>query len=190
MNPASSTPINWEQLLAELDTENTDSAELLQQRLHQRAKVYAAVEKDAVISDDNVYTLLTFRLGAERYALEVQYIRGVRPLSQLTRVPGTPAFYRGVVNVRGQIVTVLDLQAFFGGGQGSSNARELILASAAGLDLALLADHIEDVTTLPVTSIAPIEMLYAHGMTVDRMVILDIDTLFSNERLIVGGKNG
>lgn len=190
MTSSSSTPIDWKQLLAELDADSAHPADSLETRLQQRAKAYAAVEKEVSLGDVETYTLLTFRLGAERYALEVRYIRGIRPLSQLTRVPGTPIFYRGVVNIRGQIITVLDLQAFFGSEMTESNAHELILASAAGLELALLADHIEDVMTLPVTQVTPVEIPYAHGMTHERMVILDMDTLFSDDRLIAGGKNG
>ncbi len=192
MTPSNTASIDWQELLADLETDNTDhSADILQMRLQQRAKAYAAAtETTMVVSEEETYTLLTFRLGTERYALEVRYIRGVRPLANLTRVPGTPVFYRGVVNVRGKIITVLDLQGFFGGGTGEITSRELILTAAAGLDLALLADHIEDVTTLPVSAVKQVEMLYAHGITNDRLVILDIDALFSDDRLIAGGKNG
>jgi purine-binding chemotaxis protein CheW len=192
MESSSLLSIDWQQLLADLDADNSHHpAEVLQARLQQRAKAYAAAaEKEAVVSDEATYTLLTFRLGTERYALEVRYVRGVRPVSNLTRVPGTPVFYRGVVNVRGKIITVLDLLGFFGSGSMDATSRELILLSAAGLELALLADHIEDVTTIPISAAKPVEMLYAHGMTQDRLIILDIDALFSDERLIAGGKNG
>jgi purine-binding chemotaxis protein CheW len=128
-----------------------------------------------------------FRLGSERYALDIQAVRGVRPLGRMTRVPGTPAFYRGVVNLRGQIVSVIDLRSYFGVALVEDRPpKELILATAAGLDVALLAHHIEDVATLPKTAVEPVEIRSARGIAPGRLIVLDAEQLFADERLIVG----
>src|SRR6266568_2655890 len=67
--------------------------------------------------------VLVCRLGTERYALESRHLRAVQWVSGVTPVPNTPAFVVGIVSVRGEIVTLLDLAAMIG------------LPSAAGNDL-------------------------------------------------------
>lgn len=190
--PDDSTPAtaqDWRALLAEIDPDNQERhQQRLTQTLQQRARQYAtAIVRPAPLREDEAYTILMFRLGTERYALDVQAVRGVRPLTRMTRVPGTPSFYRGVVNLRGQIVSVMDLRAYFGVPMVEERPpKELILASAAGLDLALMAHHIEDVATLPKAAIEPVEIRSARGIAPGRLIVLDAEQLFADERLIVG----
>ncbi len=55
--------------------------------------------------------LLEFRLASERYAVETRYVSEVHPLRDLTPLPGTPPFVRGIVNLRGRILPVYDLKS-------------------------------------------------------------------------------
>jgi purine-binding chemotaxis protein CheW len=162
----------------------------LQMRLQQRAKQYATPQKQATTyAEEEVYQVLAFQLGKERYAIDVSYVRGVRPLETLTRVPGVPAFYRGVINVRGRLVSILDLRYFFNIPVDQSDLPpELVLVETETLYLGLLAQHIEAVATIPRARVEAVDMKYARGVTVERLVLLDIQTLFNDERLIVGGK--
>ncbi|MDQ7024254.1 MAG: chemotaxis protein CheW [Anaerolineae bacterium] len=162
----------------------------LQMRLSQRAKVYATPQKqEATYSEDETYHVLTFQLGKERYAIDVAHVRGVRPVGSITRVPSIPNFYRGVINMRGRILTVLDLRYFFNIGTDKSDMpSELVIAETEDLQLAILAHYIEEVTTIPRETVAAVDMKYARGVTAERLVILDIQTLFSDDRLIIGGK--
>lgn len=160
------------------------------QRFDDRAKQYAKPShQETTYHDDEVYKLLTFTFAEERYGIDVDVVQGVRPAESITRVPGVPAYYRGVINVRGQIVSVLDLRLFFGLSTSTSKQFELVLIQTHDLSLALLTDRIEDVQLIPKTLVAPFEMYYAHGVTADQLVILDIDYLLSDERLIIGGEN-
>lgn len=159
----------------------------LDQRLRQRADQYAAPVRDDAAPAPDADDVLTFSLGAERYALDVSVVRGVRPLEKLTRVPGVPPFYRGVVNVRGQIYSALDLRRFFALDVPSDTLPpELILVTAANLELALLADHIEQVQPLLATDLTPLERPFTLGVSRDALVWLDIYALFSDSRLIIG----
>ncbi|RMG87445.1 MAG: chemotaxis protein CheW, partial [Chloroflexi bacterium] len=106
------------------------------------------------------------------------------------RVPGAPPFYRGIVNVRGHITTVLDLRPLFDISivPDEESPHELILVEAANLRLALLAHHIEGVASIPQTSMETLAtMEYALGVTLERLIILDIERLFSDKRLWIGG---
>jgi purine-binding chemotaxis protein CheW len=177
----------WEELNQD---DSQREQENLQTRLQHRAKQYATPQKQEITYGENeVYHVLAFQLGKERYALDVAHVRGVRPVESLTRVPGVPTFYRGVINVRGRIVSVLDLRHFFNIPVDKSDLPpELIIAETEDLYLALLAHHIEEVTSIPRETVEVVDVKYARGVTSERLVLLDIQTLFSDERLIIGGK--
>ncbi|MBZ0280882.1 MAG: chemotaxis protein CheW [Anaerolineae bacterium] len=177
--------LNWDDETRQQHAEN--------ERLRQRARQYAApvAQLEAIPEDAKSY--LTFDLGAERYAVEVMLVRGVREGLKVVRVPGTPPFYRGVINVRGQIITVLDLRVFFGldATEEVIVADEVVLVKAGNLHLALLAHQVLGVTSLSPSVITPVEQLpYAQGVTKDRLIVLNLQLLFENERLIIGGGAG
>jgi twitching motility protein PilI len=73
-----------------------------------------------------------FRLGAERFVAPRSDVREVLPLPlQMTRVPGAKPWLRGIANVRGQLLTVVDLKAFLGGGMSMPDRRGRILVVAS-----------------------------------------------------------
>ncbi|MDX1995849.1 MAG: chemotaxis protein CheW [bacterium] len=182
-------PIDWQSLRRELEWEQSNRQEDTNlRRLQQRARQYAALLPNAQVDEVATASVLAFQLGRERYALDVMLVRSVRTAGKITAVPGVPYFYPGVVNLRGQITTVLDLSAFFDVQSGAAEpARELILVQANALELALLAHHIEGVVQIPLSQIEPLpDVRYARGVTPDGIVLLDILTVFEDERLIVG----
>lgn len=153
--------------------------------LRQRAEQYAAPQADDRPTQGEM--VLAFQLGEERYAVDVMVVRGLRAVRHITPVPAVPRFYRGVVNIRGQIITVLDLRVFFEMPADDLPA-ELVVVEAKGLRLGLLAHRIEDV--LPVAEYSPVDDLrYARGLTADGLILLDIPRLLEDERLIVGGRS-
>lgn len=186
--------VDWDALWNELTWDDADhEARVLQQRLDLRARQYAAPRHEhhdalpAAPEAERAYHLLAFRLGGEQYGVPVAHVRAVRARGALTRVPGVPDFYRGVVNMRGQIITALDLRLFFGLGAADDHLpAELILAQANQLRLALLADHVEGVIRVPHHEVASLDMHYAHGVTAERLVVLDTHKLFEDERLMPG----
>jgi purine-binding chemotaxis protein CheW len=178
----------WEELN---QSEEERSRQALEETLSQRARQYAApLRETKTYAEDEVYHVLSFRLGSETYGVDVDVIRGIRPLEHLTRVPSAPDFYRGVVNVRGQIISVLDLRAFFGMESSEKFPKaELVLVGAGDMTLALLAERVDDVETIPRNMVESVEMRYARGISHSRLIILDMISLLNDERLIVGGKS-
>jgi len=184
--------IDWEAIWQSLDWDDTDRQQTaIKERLKQRASQYAQPSKQQQIyqqEQEEVYQLLTFDLGAERYGIDVTVVTRVRAINKLTRVPGAQSFYRGVVNVRGQIITVLDLRILLALGIDTTEIPpELVVVKHGNLEIAILADHVSDVERIPVDVIEPVEMQYARGVTLGRLVVLDIEQLLSDERLFVGG---
>lgn len=183
--------IDWDAVLRSLDWDDAAHTQaVLQQRLHQRAQQYAKPVVEAGFVGD-VHTILAFQLGAETYGVNVMAVHGIRAVSRIVRVPGTPRFYRGVVNVRGQVISVIDLRLYFDIGFDENDVpRELVLVRANQLEVGLLATHVEGTMTIPHAEIEPLDdMRYAFGVTKERLIVLDIEQLFHDERLIIGGSD-
>jgi purine-binding chemotaxis protein CheW len=182
--------IDWKSLWEELDWDHADRQErAAQERLRQRARQYASLPPEDKDQAASSLTVLAFTLESELYGIDVMLVRGVRSVSEITPVPGTPQFYAGVVNVRGQIITVLDLRQFFGIEAGArKDPGELIIVQANQLEIGLLAHHVRGVMSVPAADIEPLEDIrYARGMTAERMILLDVARMFEDERLVIGG---
>ena len=148
--------------------------------------------------------LLVFWLGKERYGVPVSYIREIYPLEQLTPVPRTPSFVAGVFSARGRILSVIDLSAFFELPAIKQSAQTKIIVVAdsdlsAGnmqrnniLEVGILADEVADVVTIlkediqpPLTTHTGLRAEYIQGITSDLLVVLNLDALLSDHRLII-----
>ncbi len=181
--------IDWDAVWASLYWDDpARREEIVRQRLRQRAQQYATPIEDTRLAGDTS-TVLTFYLGDETYSVDVMLVQSIRPLGNVTRVPGAPSFYRGVVNVRGQIISVLDLRLFFDMAVNETSLLgELVIVQVNQLRIGLLADHVAEIVTLPDSTIEPLEdVRYARGITAERLIVLNIRQLFEDERLIIGG---
>jgi purine-binding chemotaxis protein CheW len=184
--------LDWDAIWRTLNWDDEYRQEAIEaERLRHRATQYAEPARQRDASSEEGKTYLAFQLGREQYAVDVLSVRGVRAVSSIARVPGVPAFYRGVINVRGQIITVMDLRPFFNiAAEDEAVApRELVLARANRLDIGLLAHEIKGVVRLPPSKIKPLEhMPYAAGVTSEQVTVLNINQLFEDNRLIVTGR--
>lgn len=172
--------------------EPADREQVIRQRLQQRARLYAAPSQHTEMAPEDVLTALTFELGSEHYGVDVMAVRGVRTINRITRVPGTPSFYRGVVNVRGQVITVMDVRLFFGipALDDGRAPDELVVVQGSGLEIGLLAHNIEGVQAIPLETVQVVDnMRYALGVTRERLVLVDIQRMLADEQLVVGGQD-
>ncbi len=84
-----------------------EKARTLKERARALAREAAGIEED-----ESHLEVVEFMLAHERYALELTHIREVYPLKELTPLPGTPDFVLGIINVRGQILSIVDIKRF------------------------------------------------------------------------------
>ncbi|MHB8844695.1 MAG: chemotaxis protein CheW [Nitrospirota bacterium] len=141
---------------------------------------------------------LTFQLADEVFALDITKVREVLDFTTVTKVPRTPDFLRGVINLRGGVVPVVDLRLKFGmpGTERTVNTCVIITEVAVDGDttvLGALADSVQEVLDLDPGSIAPApkigtklrtEFIKGMGRRDERFVIiLDIDRIFSLDEL-------
>jgi len=141
---------------------------------------------------------LTFKLGEEVYAVDISKVREVLDFTTVTKVPRTPDFMRGVINLRGSVVPVVDLRLKFGMNRTESTVNTCIIILEVRVDgettvLGALADSVQEVVDLESESIEPAprigtklktEFIAGMGKQNDRfIIILDIDKIFSTEEL-------
>ena len=159
-----------------------------------RARARALAQRRAATTDiGDMLHVVEFRLAHEHYALETRYVREVCPLKDLTRLPGTPPFLLGIVNVRGDLVPVIDLKRFFDlPHQGLTDLHQVIVIEGDGLLVGVLADVTVAVRSVPVNALQPalptltgIRADYLKGVTAHRLVVLDGSRIISDPRIVV-----
>ena len=143
---------------------------------------------------------LTFKLGDEVFALDISKVREVLDFTTVTRVPRTPEFMRGVINLRGSVVPVVDLRLKFGMTRTENSVNTCVIITEVTVDgdttvLGALADSVQEVLDLDSEHIAPApkigtklntEFIKGMGKRDDRfIIILDIDKVFSVDELAV-----
>jgi purine-binding chemotaxis protein CheW len=163
-----------------------------EQILTARTKALAKKLKDKPLMKEYL-EVVEFMLSDERYGIELNYIDEVCGLKDLTPLPCTPSFIRGVINVRGKIMTVMDIKKLFElPDKGLSDLNKVIIVHKYGMEAGILADNIIGVRSVPVTNIQSalptltgIRTEYIKGVTGDQLIILNTENIFSDERLIV-----
>lgn len=148
----------------------------------------------ATITETRQY--LTFQLGEEVFALDVHKVREVLDYTTITRVPKTPEFLRGVINLRGGVVPVVDLRLSFGMPATEKTVNTCVIVVEVMIDsettvIGALADSVEEVVDLEPESIQPpprigasVRTDFIQGMGTREsgfVMILDIDQVFSGE---------
>lgn len=159
--------------------------------LEERARTLA--RPPASVEAGNRIQVVTFRLGREYYGVETDYVENIHMLKEWTPVPGTPDFCVGVVNLRGRIVSVVDLHAFFGLGKVPTDEdAQVIVVNVEGLEVGLLANEVRSVGPLVLEKLTPVLPTtshvvaeYARGVTPEMVVLLDLPALMRDRRMII-----
>lgn len=142
---------------------------------------------------------LTFRLKGEEYAVPILKVHEIIGQMEATYVPRTPEFVRGVINLRGKIIPVIDLKVRFGMQAASDTDRTCIIvlqierSDRSPLTMGVLVDDVPEVLGIGVDSIGPapefgtnVDMSYLLGVgRINKRVImlLDIDKILSGSEM-------
>ncbi|MDQ7782136.1 MAG: chemotaxis protein CheW [Desulfomonilaceae bacterium] len=161
--------------------------------LRERARRLARKRDAEEDKDEACLSVIGFRLGEERYAVEVGFVREVYALRDLTPVPCTPRHILGIVNVRGQVVSVTDMKVLFGlPGNGVRDDCRVLILSDEVMEMGILVDEVFGEMRIPMEKIrsqmpAPksIKQEYLRGVAQDRLVVLDAAALLCDEQIVV-----
>jgi purine-binding chemotaxis protein CheW len=116
--------------------------------LHARARQLA--QRTGTPAAEAMLEVLVFWLADEQYAIETRQIDEVLSLRDLTPLPGTPAFVRGVLNRRGTILAVFDIKRLLGLPEhGLTDLHQVAVVSGNDMTIGLLVDTVVDVQMLP-----------------------------------------
>ena len=197
---------DWSELHRRLETSRsamqrrlTPSVEERRTILRARARLLAQERKGDKDLPQSPLEIVEFLLASEHYGIELTYIREIHSLSEFTPLPGTPAFVLGLTNVRGQILSVIDIKKLFDlPEKGLTDLNKVIVVRTHQMELGILADAVLGVraiapnefqTSLP--TLTGIRAEYLKGITKDPLVVLDMDKILSDEKIVVNhGGNG
>ena len=169
------------------------SPEERQKILHARARLLATGGKAEATSPRSLLEVVEFILGPERYGIESSHIREIHPLNEFTPLPCTPPFVLGLVNVRGQILSIINIKKLFDlPEKGLTDLNKLIIVHANHMEVGILADAIVGVRSISQEELQPalptltgIRAEYLKGITKDPLVVLDVEKILSDEKILV-----
>jgi purine-binding chemotaxis protein CheW len=147
---------------------------------------------------------LTFLLSGEMFAIAILYIKEIIEYGSLTEVPMMPSFIRGVINLRGSVVPVVDLSARFGRNKTEVSRRTcIVIIEVEGIDesmhdIGVVVDSVSEVLEIPRSEIEPppafgakIRVDFMHGMgkvAGKFVIILDANKVLSVDELSMLGQ--
>jgi purine-binding chemotaxis protein CheW len=142
---------------------------------------------------ESLLQVIEFVLAEETYFLETRFVREVYPLRDLTSIPCTPDFVLGIINVRGQVLSVIDLKRFFNLPDiGISDLNKAVIIRDGTMELGILADVIGGYRSIPQSqlqksfpSIPGIDETYLKSITVDGKILLDAKAILSDKRIVI-----
>jgi purine-binding chemotaxis protein CheW len=124
---------------------------------------------------------LTFILGNEEYGIEILKVQEIRGYDTVTQIANTPAFIKGVINLRGHIVPIVDLRIKFNLGTAEYNELTVVIILNIGKRVVgIVVDGVSDVTALSENQISPVPELVS---SIDTQYLLGLGT--ANTRMLI-----
>lgn len=191
--------VNWDEIIGRVNSlqesfnqKNIVSSDKKHSVLKSRAQVLAIEKKDET-AQNKFIEIVVFQLASESYGIESAFIREVYPLKDYTVLPGTPPFVLGIINVRGQIVSVIDLKKFFNlPEKGLGELNKVIIVQNKRMEFGILADIIHGTRLIstekiqaPPVSTSGIGAGYLRGISNDHIIILEVEKILEDEKIIV-----
>jgi purine-binding chemotaxis protein CheW len=156
--------------------------------------MYTQAGSSTTSSASNPLEFLSFTLGQEEYGIDIQKVQELRGYDTVTRIANAPEHIKGVVNLRGIIVPIIDMRIKFNLGTPTYDQfTVVIILNIGGRVMGMVVDSVSDVITLkpeqirpapPMGSVLDTEYLMGLGTLDERMLILiDLDRLMSSDEM-------
>ena len=125
---------------------------------------------------------LTFLLDKEEYGVEILKVREIIGLMDITKVPQTPDFVEGVINLRGKVIPVIDLRTKFGLARMEYNDQTCIIVVDVGTTVGIIVDTVNEVHDIPSAAIEPPPTF---GAAVDTTFILGMGKVKDSVKILL-----
>jgi len=155
--------------------------------------------EDSMVGIENEDTqkdkYLTFHLAGEDYGIEIRYVIEIIGIQKITDVPDMPAFIRGVINLRGKVIPVMDIRARFNLPDRDYDDRTcIVVVNVDGTEVGLVVDEVSEVADIPEANVEPPPKTgkaggsrYIQGMgkiSNAVKILLDVRKLLFNEEMM------
>jgi purine-binding chemotaxis protein CheW len=138
--------------------------------------------------------LVSFTLGKELYGVEITKVREIILITDITRIPETPDFLKGLINLRSSVIPVIDLRVRFGMPEGeTTDESRIMVIQACGKTIGIVVDAVSEVLRVkqehiapPPPTIAGLGREYLSGLVKlndHLLILLDIDKIFDEEEM-------
>ena len=152
-------------------------------------------ERSAGATASRAGKYLTFFLAREEYGLEILKVHEIMGVMPITRVPRTPSFVRGVINLRGKVIPIVDLRAKFGMESSEATAENcIIVVQVHGAQTGVIVDRVSEVSDIADDQVedAPAfggdvrtDFLLGIAKSTDRVrLLLDIERVLSTQDVV------
>ena len=126
---------------------------------------------------------LTFSLGKEYYGLEIRHVTEIIGIQPITEVPELPEYVRGIINLRGKIIPIIDLRLRFGMPTiEQTDETCIVVVRAAGLEMGIVVDRVSDVLNI---SSADIEDVPEFGVDIDTDFLIGVGKVDGRVKLLL-----
>jgi purine-binding chemotaxis protein CheW len=160
--------------------------------LHTRAAQLALESIDDSHDEDRM-EVVAFVLAGEIYGIESAFVREVTQLKNVTQLPSTPPFVFGITNVRGRLLSVINLKNLLHlPARGITDMNKILIVRTSDLEVGLLVDDVKGIQMIcpetlqtSLATLTGVQSDYLRGVTQDQWVILDIQKILADPGIIV-----
>lgn len=175
-----------------MQAKEISSREEITEILRKRAEIIAQSD-DKIKEKKEILSILEFQLGQEKYAIKTSNLKEIIASDRITEIPCTPTYMYGVINIRGKIVTVIDLKKFLQLDYvGISDRASIVVATYNDHLVGFVADKINGIKNVELDKIQKskprlkkIKESYISGITNETVIILDTDKILSDKGILV-----
>ncbi|MBU0474487.1 MAG: chemotaxis protein CheW [Bacteroidetes bacterium] len=193
------TKIDWDKIkskVAYLQEALSGNDVVSHEDKHKILKIRAkslSLQKTEYDSNQENINIIEFLLGTESYAFETEFVREVCLLNNFTPLPGLPDFVLGIINIRGQILSIVDINKLLNlPVKGLGELNKIIVIHNAKMEFGILADSILGTRSISInsiqtsyTSMPGTGAEYLKGVTSGHIIILDAAKILNDEKIII-----
>jgi purine-binding chemotaxis protein CheW len=164
-----------------------------QELLKARAQKLSRVTDNTGGDTEQKVSMVGFYLAPEQYCFEADFLKEVLMLKDLTSIPGVPPFIQGIINIRGQVMSLMSLRKFLELKEtGIPEQNKIMIVAHKGLEIGILVDRINGIFPVATSGIdpAPVHLSgqgseFVKGITREGIIVLDCAALLESKKILI-----